>query len=270
MNTKNVPGLAYADAGPKDAPVLVLSGSLGSTMAVWEPLLPSLRAFRVIRYDHRGHGASPVPEGPYSVADLGRDLLRLLDDLNVERASIAGISLGGMVGMWTAANAPHRVERLVLLCTAACLPPAEAWRERAAAVRHAGTAVVADAVLGRWVTPAFLQREPALSGALRAMIASTPPQGYAACCEAIATWDFEASLGAIGAPTLVVAGGADEATPPALARAIAARIAGARVAIIDDAAHVPVVERPTEVAALLFDHLAPLLKGNRLEAQASR
>lgn len=250
--------VGYVDEGPKDAPVLVLSGSLGSTLSMWEPLMPALGPFRVLRYDHRGHGSSPVPKGPYTMAELGRDLIGLLDRLNVERASIAGNSLGGMVGMWVAANAPARVERLALLCTSAYLGPAGAWRDRAATVRRDGTSSVADAVVARWLTQGFLRREPAIARSMREMIASTPPEGYAACCDAIAEWSFENELAAIRAPTLVIAGGADDATPAPHAHAICARIVGSRVVVVDDAAHVPVIEQPGRIADLLLEHLGVL------------
>jgi 3-oxoadipate enol-lactonase len=190
--------------------------------------------------------------------ELGRDLIGLLDRLNVERASIAGISLGGMVGMWVAAHAPARVERLALLCTSAHLGPAEAWRDRAAIVRREGLSAFADAVVARWVTPGFLRREPAIAKSMREMIASTPPEGYAACCDAIADWSFENELGSIRAPTLVIAGSADEATPAPHAHAIGARIRGARVVIVDDAAHVPIIEQPGRIGDLLLEHLGSL------------
>jgi 3-oxoadipate enol-lactonase len=185
-------------------------------------------------------------------------LICLLDRLDVTRASIVGISLGGMVGMWVAAHAAERVERLALLCTSACLRPAEAWRDRAALVRRDGMSAVADAVVARWVTSAFSRREPAVMSSMRAMIASTPPEGYAACCEAIAEWNFEDQLDAIRAPTLVVAGTADEATPAAHAHAIGARIPGSRVVVVDDAAHVPVIEQPDRIVELLIDHFREL------------
>lgn len=251
--------VGYVDEGPRDAPVLVLSGSLGSTLHMWEPLLPTFGRFRVIRYDHRGHGSSPTPKGPYSMGDLGRDLIALLDRLSIARASIAGVSLGGMVGMWLAAREPERVARLALLCTSARLGPAESWRDRAAIVRRDGTSAIADVVAARWFTKAFVRREPAVAGAMRDMIASTPAEGYAACCDAIAAFDFEHELGAIRAPTLVIAGRDDEATPPPHAHAIGARIPESRVVVVDDVAHVPVVEQPARIGDLLIQHLEPLV-----------
>ena len=158
--------LHHESAGDERAPALVLGCSLGTAAAMWEPQVAALAEhLRVIRYDHRGHGASPVPPGPYEIEDLGRDVLALLDRLGIERASVGGVSLGGMVAMWLGANAPDRVERLVLCCTSAHLPPASAWAERAAAVREAGTTeVVADAVVARWLTPAFAAAHPGDAG----------------------------------------------------------------------------------------------------------
>src|SRR6188472_3087695 len=130
--------------GRHDAPVLLLGGSLGSTVEMWLPQVPRLsQRLRVVRFDHRGHGGSPVPPGPYTVAELGGDVLELLDHLGVRRAHYAGLSLGGMVGIWLAAYAPERVDRLALLSTAAYLPPAQGWLDRAAAVRAGGMAAVA-------------------------------------------------------------------------------------------------------------------------------
>lgn len=248
----------HAVRGRDDAPPLVLSGSLGATSAMWEPQLPALAEhFRVVTYDTRGHGASPVPPGPYALADLGADVLALLDRLGIERASFAGLSLGGMVGMWLAAHAPERIDRLALLCTSPYMPPTSQWGERAAAVRAAGTTgVVAGAVVARWLTPAFAEREPEAAARLRAMIAATPPEGYAACCEAIERMDLRPDLGAIAAPTLVVAGADDAAAPPdGHARVIAGSIAGARLEVLPDTAHLASVEQAGAVTALLLDHL---------------
>jgi 3-oxoadipate enol-lactonase len=240
-----------AGAGPP----LLLGSSLGTTLAMWDANLGALAAsHRVVRFDHRGHGRSPSPPGPYAIADLGGDVLALMDDLDIARAAYCGVSLGGMVGMWLAANAPERVDRLVLLCTSAHLPQG-AWAERAAAVRSAGSAEpIADRVVGRWLTPPFATARPELAAALRAQLVSVDPEGYAACCDAIGRMDLRPQLGRIAAPTLVVAGERDEATPVEHAREIAARIAAARLATVP-AAHLANVERPDEVARLVLDHL---------------
>lgn len=243
--------LCYTVDGPPDAPTLLLGGSLGSTGQMWEPQVARLaQRMRVVRFDHRGHGGSPVPPGPYTVDHLGHDVLALLDHLGVARAHYAGLSLGGMVGMWLAAHAPDRVDRLALLCTGAHLPPAQGWLDRAAAVRAGGLAAVADAVVARWFTPAFTN-----IAQWRAMLVATPAQGYAACCEAIAALDLRPALRGISAPTLVIAGAADPATPPELGEQIARAVPGARFAIVADAAHLANVERPGVVADLLAQHL---------------
>jgi 3-oxoadipate enol-lactonase len=224
---------------------------------MWDPQVGRLRQRRrVIRYDQRGHGASPAPPGPYAIADLGADALALLDRLEIERASFAGVSIGGMVGMWLAAHAPDRIDRLVLICTSAHLGPPEAWAQRAATVRAAGTLeVIADTVLGRWLTPAFAAAHPDTAAWLRAMLVATPPEGYAACCAAIEHMDQRGDLAAIRAPTLVVSGADDLATPPEHQRALAAAIAGARLETLSPAAHVASVERADAVTALITEHL---------------
>lgn len=251
--------LYHQVARPVGAPVVLLGSSLGATLEMWDPQVPALaERFRVVRFDHRGHGRSPVPSGPYEIEDLGRDVLALLDRLGVQRASYAGVSLGGMVGMWLGAHAPDRVERLALVCTAAHLPPASAWAERAAAVRAAGTTeAIADAVVQRWLTPAFARERPEVAAGLRATLAAQPPEGYAACCGAIERMDLRPVLGAIRAPTLVVAAADDPSTPPEHGRAIAAAVPGARFELVADAAHLASVQRPETVTALLLDHLDP-------------
>jgi 3-oxoadipate enol-lactonase len=248
--------LHHEVAGPDGAPVVLLGSSLGATLEMWEPQVPALaERFRVVRFDHRGHGRSPVPPAPYEIAGLGGDVLTLLDRLGAERASYAGLSLGGMVGMWLGAHAPERVERLALLCTAAHLPN-PTWAERAAAVRAAGTTgVIADAVVERWLTPAFARARPEVAARLRATLAAQPPEGYAACCGAIERMDLRPALGAIRAPTLVIAAADDPSTPPEHGRAIAAAVPGARFELVADAAHLASVQRPETVTALLLDHL---------------
>jgi 3-oxoadipate enol-lactonase len=236
---------------------LLLGGSLGTTLAMWDPQLPELtRTHRVIRFDHRGHGRSPAPPGPYTMDDLGSDVVALLDRLGLERVSYIGLSLGGMVGQWLAINAPERVARLILISTSARMPPPESWHERAAAVRAAGTtAAIADAVLGRWFTPGFGEREPEVVAHYREMVSSSPADGYAACCEAIADMDLRAALGRIAAPTLVLVGAQDPSTPPDHARTIAGRVPGARLEVLDPGAHLLNVERDDDVTALIRDHL---------------
>src|SRR6185437_11060127 len=235
-------------AGPEGAGVVVLSNSLGTTLEMWEPQAAVLaRDRRVLRYDMRGHGRSPVPETPYSIADLGADLVALLDRHGIERASLCGVSLGGMVSMWVAAHAPERVDRLVLCSTSAIMGPPESWTERAALVRREGTAAVADAVVARWFTQAFAAAEPEVVAGIRGRLAATPPEGYAGCCEAIREMDQRPDLPAITAPTLVIAAEGDPSTPPSHARTIAGLIPGARLRVLDRGAHLVNVEEPSLV-----------------------
>ena len=242
-------------SGPDDAPVLVLSNSLGSTTAMWDPQVPTLaERLRVVRYDHRGHGGSPVPPGPYELADLGADALRLLDRLGLERVHWCGLSLGGMVGMWVAINAPERIDRLVLCCTSAKLGPPSMWADRAAMVRAEGVEAIADAGIGRWLTPGFIEREPGVAAEVRAMLAATPAEGYAASCGAIEHMDLVAELGAIRAPTLVIAGAHDPATPPEHGERIVAGILGARLEMVD-AAHLATIEQPAAMTELVAKHV---------------
>ncbi|WP_426566161.1 3-oxoadipate enol-lactonase [Angustibacter sp. McL0619] len=244
-----------ADGSP-DPPVLLLGSSLGTTGTMWQPQVAALsQRCRVVRYDHRGHGESEVPPGPYRIDDLGADVLALLDRLSIERVRYAGLSLGGMVGMWLAAHAPQRVERLALLCTSARLRPAQPWHERASAVLDGGMAAVADAVVGRWFTPGFAAEHPDLVTAHRDGLLAVPPTGYAACCEAIAAMDLLADLPQIACPTLVIAAQQDPAIPPEHSRVIVSAVPGARLEVLDDAAHLANLQQPDAVSALLLDHL---------------
>jgi 3-oxoadipate enol-lactonase len=243
--------------GRDDAPPLVLSPSLGSTLAMWEPQVePLARAHRVIRYDHRGHGRSPVPPPPYELEDLGADALALLDTLELERVDWCGLSLGGMVGMWLAAHAPERIGRLALCCTSAQLGPRSTWEERIAEVREGGTASIADAGVGRWLTEDFAAANPDVADRLRAMIVGTDDDGYIGCSAAVEHMDLRGVLGRIRAPTLVIAGADDPATPPEHGEVIVAGIPDARLEVVDDAAHLANVQRPDAVTRLIVEHLA--------------
>jgi 3-oxoadipate enol-lactonase len=248
--------LAASLEGPPGAPVLVLGNSLGTTGEVWEPQAAALGEwFRLLRFEHRGHGGSPAPPGPYTIADLGADVLRLLDGFGVPAASYCGISLGGMIGMWLAAHAPERIGALALCCTSAYLPPAGFWTGRAAQAREAGMASLAEPVVGRWFTPAFRARDPATVARFVTTVARLDPQGYAGCCEAIAAMDQRSSLGRISAPTLVIAGAEDPATPPWHGARIASAVGRSRLRVIRGGSHMANVSQPGEVTALLLAHL---------------
>jgi 3-oxoadipate enol-lactonase len=196
-----------------------------------------------------------VPPGPYAIDDLGGDVLRLVDRLGIDRFSFVGLSLGGMVGMWLAAAAADRVERLALLCTSAYMGATNGYRERAGVVRRGGVAEVAEAVVARWFTPRFVADSPGVVERFRTMLVGVPREGYAGCCEAIATMDLRDRLSGITADTLVIAAEHDEATPPSHAEDIVSRVPGARLVVLTDAAHLANVEQPDAVTRLLAGHL---------------
>jgi 3-oxoadipate enol-lactonase len=247
--------------GPVGAPVVVLGNSLGTTRACWQPQVDALtRHFQVLRYEHRGHGdpaagQSPAPPGPYRIDDLGRDVLALLDARGLSRVVYCGVSLGAMVGLWLAAHAPDRILGLGLSCTSAYLPPAEGWTQRAADVRQSGTASIASQVVGRWFPSWYRAASPEVPATFEAGLAATADEGYAGCCEAIAALDLRPVLGAIAAPTLVIAGSEDPATPPWHGAVIASRIAGARLRVVRRHAHLANVSAASQVTALLVPHL---------------
>jgi 3-oxoadipate enol-lactonase len=233
----------------------VLGSSLGATSAMWQPQVAALsERFQVVRYDHLGHGKSDVPEGPYTIERLGRAVLALLDRLGRDRVSYAGLSLGGMVGIWLAENAPDRIDRMVLLCTSAYLSP-EPWQERIEAVRTGGIRSISEAVVGRWFTPQWSLDHPDEVRGFRETLENTPQDGYLACCAAVGAMDLRAGLGGIGIPTLVIGAAGDASIPVEHQRAIAAAIPGARLQVIDQAAHLASVEQSEAVTAALLAHL---------------
>ncbi len=256
--------LAAALHGPPGAPVLVLGNSLGTSSSLWQRQLPALAGrFRLLHYEHRGHGEaggefSPAPAGPYSIGELAADVLALLDRFGIEQALYCGVSLGGMLGMWLAAVAPERIAGLVLCSTSAYLPPADMWAQRAAAVRADGTASIAGQVVSRWFTAGFATAEPGVPASFTAGLAAIQRTGYAGCCEAIAAMDLRPQLAAVRAPTLVIAGEQDPATPPWHGAVIAAAVADARLKVIRGASHLANVSNSAEVSAALVQHLSRL------------
>ena len=213
MTPGNIVELHHLLEGPEDAPVVVMANSLGTTLRMWDDQASKLSSsFHLLRYDHRGHGGSPVPPGPYKIEDLGGDVLALLDRLGIERASFCGLSLGGMVGMWLASEAPERLERLVVCCTSVRFA-AEVYDARAQTVRTEGVEAIADRVLERWFTPGFRANHHQTIEWASRMLRNTSAEGYAGCCEAIRDADLRSRLDGIQAPTLVIAGADDLAAP---------------------------------------------------------
>ena len=215
--------------GPDEAPPLILVGSLGSDLRVWDPVVPALaRSFRVIRMDKRGHGASSASPGDYTMAQLGGDVLAVADAAGAARFHYAGVSIGGMIGMWLAEHRPERLQRLVLSNTTAQVAP-NGYDDRIATVRSKGMAAVADTVIARWFLPDYPARHPEHYAAVRQALLSIDPVGYTGCCAAIRDMALAAGLADIHVPTLVIAGTLDESTPAAQGRAIARAIPGARL-----------------------------------------
>jgi 3-oxoadipate enol-lactonase len=250
--------LNHQTTGPDDAPVVLLASSLGTNYSMWAPQLDALsKSFRVIAFDHRGHGAEEAPPGPYTIEDLGNDVLELLDSTQTEQASYVGISLGGAVGLWLAQNAPHRFHRFALLC-----PPvnpaanAQTWTDRAAQVRKEGTQAVTEATLGRWFLPEYAEAHPEEVELIRQQLLNTPDEGYAACCEALSTLDLTPGLADITAPVLVVTAEQDTSIPPETVIPLATTIPGAHLEILEDAAHLITYTHPDRINSLLLTHLS--------------
>jgi len=237
--------------------VVVLSNSIGSNLHMWDPQVTPLvdAGFRVVRYDTRGHGRSPVPAGPYSIADLGGDVVELLDTLGVDSAHFVGLSLGGMTGAWLGSHAPERIRSLTLTFTSVRPGNVDMWTGRAKQVRAEGMAAIAEGSIGRWFTRDWIDANPEQAGELRQMTATTPAEGYASCCEAIAGLDLTGDLATITAPTLVISGADDAALPPDHGARIAEGVPGARFEVLDHAAHLGSWEQAERFTGLLLDHL---------------
>lgn len=246
----------YVLTGPTGAPVLVFSNSLGTNLGMWYPQLPALeKSFRILRYDTRGHGRSLDTPGPYTIEQLARDVLGLLDHLHLDRVSFCGLSMGGMIGMWLGVHAPQRLRKLVLSNTGARIGAAELWNARIDAVRQGGMSSLVSATLERWFSPQFRARSPHDVARVREMLETTSANGYAACCAAIRDADLRDAIAAIRLPTLIVAGAHDPATPAADGKFLAARIPGAHYVELD-AAHLSNIEQPDRYTSELTRFLS--------------
>lgn len=251
--------------GPDEAPVLVLANPIGTTRAIWNAQVPVLQKhFRLLRFELRGHGEpgvrSAAPPGPYSIAELGADVLGLMRDYGITAAAYCGISLGGMIGIWLAANAPERISSLVACCTAITpMPSRQSWLERAALVRSGGMAAISEMIPPRWFTRDFIARQPAAVAVVMDMLLGTDPQGYAGCGEAIADLDLRPALASISAPTLVIAGAEDPAAPPWQGAMTAIGIPGSRLTVIRGTSHLAPYQTPGPVTAAIFAHLGGTL-----------
>lgn len=247
--------LFYRFDGPEDAPVVIFSNSLGTDHTLWDAQVAVLsKRLRVLRYDTRGHGRSDAPDGEYVMDDLARDVLVLLDGLGIERVRFCGLSMGGAIGQWLGANAPERIERLVLANTGAIFGSPEVWQQRLEAVRTGGMAAVTEAVIQRWFTQGFIARAPDAVERVREILLATPAQGYAGCCAALRDVDYRPLLPRIAIPTLVIGGVHDGATPPERAEELAGKIPHARLVMLD-ASHLAAVEQAEPFNRALADFL---------------
>lgn len=242
-------------SGPDRAPVLMLSNSLGTTLHMWDDQVrPFTEHFRLIRYDRRGHGRSGAPPGPYTIEQLGRDALAILDAFNVKRAHWCGLSLGGMVGMWLGTHAPQRINKLVLANTTAGFDDRDSWVERVRTIRENGLAAIAEASMGRWFTQGFRERAPKVVQRIHDAFLATPPEGYIGCCEAIMNMNQRESIRAIKAPTLIIAGRHDPSTTVAAAEFMRERIPGAEMIVLESA-HISNIEQADKFTDAVLDFL---------------
>jgi len=248
----------YELDGSEDAPVLIFSNSLATSLAMWNDQVAGLKdRFRILRYDNRGHGSTQVTEGPYTIGLLAQDLLGLMDVLGIEKASYCGLSKGGMIGQWLGINASHRLEKLVVSNTASYFPNKEMWRDRIDMATNDGIPAIAEASIGRWFTPGYLERadtKPTIDF-VRDFILETNKDGYLSSSVAIRDMDFRDELKQIDVPTLVIIGEKDPATIPEYGELIAASVPGAKTFVVPDAAHLSNIEQPDIYTRTLLDFL---------------
>jgi 3-oxoadipate enol-lactonase len=243
--------------GPPDAPVLMLSNSLGADLHMWDPQDAAWsRDFRLIRYDSRGHGKSAAPKGPYTMERLARDAIAIMDALGVEKAHWCGLSLGGMVGMWLGANAGARIARLILSNTVPYYPVKDPWTDRIKLVREQGFTPLVDANMGRWFSTGFRESSPQVMDRMVRMFLANSVDGYTATCEAVRDMDHREILRHIDVPTLVIAGSLDLATTVKDAESICSRIPGAIMTVVEGA-HIANVEQPEAYRAAVLNFLKP-------------
>jgi 3-oxoadipate enol-lactonase len=247
--------LHYEQSGAVNGPVLVLAHSLGSNLHMWDKVLPSFeKSLRILRYDTRGHGESSVPSPPYSIEQLGGDLLLLMDHLSIERAHLCGLSLGGLVSQWLGIHAPGRFERLIFANTAARIGTRDVWEQRTAMVQSSGMAVLALQTVERWITPAYREQHPAEMETIRQMLAATDPAGYCGCCATLRDTDLRGEIAAIEAPCLVITGTHDPATPPSDGQAIHSALRNSNY-VEFDSAHLSAWEKAEEFAGAVLAFL---------------
>lgn len=242
--------------GPEHAPVLMLSNSIAADLSMWEPQAAEFaRKFRLVRYDRRGHGKSSVPAAPYSMEIMGRDVLAVLDALGIRSINWCGLSMGGMVGQWLGANAPERIEKLILCNTHYYYADKKPWNDRIAAAREKGMAAMGPAFMERWFTKGFREANPQAIAHMQEVFSATPVEGFIGCCAAGRDMDHRDLLGRIKAPTLIIAGRQDYATPVQANQEISEKIPGARLVVLEQAPHISNMVQPQEFTKAVLDFL---------------
>ena len=248
--------LAHRVEGPDTAPAVFLSPSLGTTWEMWDPLAAALSSsYRVVRFDTRGHGRSPVPTGPYSVADLASDVVALADVVGIDTFGFVGLSLGGAIGQELAVSHPDRVAAAVLACTVPAFGDPATWTERASQVRTTGMDSLAEPTRGRWFTDEFRAANPDVVERHISMLTGTDPEGYASCCEALSRFDRWGSLADITVPVRVVAGAEDPVASVPACTKMASTIPGADLVVIEGASHIANAAQPDAFRTAVLEHL---------------
>jgi 3-oxoadipate enol-lactonase len=241
--------------GPERAPVLMLCNSLGTDLHMWDDQVKAItERYRLVRYDRRGHGKSGAPKGPYNMEMLGRDAFAVMDGAGVQKVNWCGLSMGGMVGMWLGANAPQRIDRLVLSNTSSYMADKQIWNDRIKTVRAGGLAAIVDGTMERWFTKGFRERAPQAIARMKEMMLKTPLDGYIGCGEAVRDMDHREIIRKIAAPTLIIAGRHDPATTVEAGEFLRDRIPGAKLAVLE-AAHIANVEQPQAYTDTLLGFL---------------
>jgi 3-oxoadipate enol-lactonase len=248
--------LFYTLSGNTDAPVLMMSNSLGTTLEMWQPQLAAMESkFHLLRYDMRGHGKSDLVDEACSISTFGHDVLALLDELQIDRVHFCGLSVGGVIGQWLGANAPDRIRSLILCNTAAKIGAAEVWNQRIADVEQHGMAAITEATLARWFTPAFHLASPDAIAPFRAMLLATNPKGFTLAAAAIRDMDQRKLVEDIRVPTCIIAGEHDPGTTLDDAKFLQARIPGATLVPLP-AAHISNVEAADQFNQAVIDFLS--------------
>ena len=254
----SIGGLEFnvAVAGDSDKPALMLSNPLATNLQIWDPQLPALfDHFRIVRYDSRGHGETPPGRGPYSIEELGRDALAILDALGIEKAHFLGLSMGSITGLWLLINAPGRLGRVVLASTEAQMPGPDMWNSRIQSAHEIGMENAAEAAAERWFTKQFRDANPGEVERVKAMVRATSIEGFAASCAALRDMDLRESIRGIANRVLIIAGRHDMSTPPGMGALTASAIPGATLVTLD-APHLSNIEDTANFNKAVLDFLS--------------